>query len=64
MAKEYKDNSLRLAATAVSATLIIAFGGALVVRSAVGVVLIMLLEAAVLIGTGLLLRKMPSDRGH
>ena len=64
MVREDKDKSLKLAAASVSATLIVGLGGALIVRTPLGVVLIVTLEAVILIGTGLILRKLPSDKGH
>jgi hypothetical protein len=64
MVKEEKDKSLKLAGAAVTATLVIGLGGALLVRSAVGLIILVSLEAAILIGAGLLLKNMPSDKGH
>jgi hypothetical protein len=64
MYKEDKDKSLRIAAAAVTATLILGLGGALVVHTALGLIILVAFEAAILIGTGLLLRHLSSDKGH
>ena len=57
MAKYKKDRSLRLAAATVSFSILIAVGGAVFVRSAAALVVMLSLEALLLIGAGIILGK-------
>jgi hypothetical protein len=57
MAQEQKDNSLKIAAAAVTATFVVAGLGAIFARTPFELVAIVSIEAIILIGTGLILNR-------
>lgn len=59
-----KDKSLRLAAAAVSITLMLGLSGVLWVKSGVALAVLIGLQAVLLIGTGVILGRTSKDKGH
>ncbi|MBA3757911.1 hypothetical protein H0X09_03575 [Candidatus Saccharibacteria bacterium] len=59
-----KDKTLKLAAATVTAIFAVGLGGALIVESALGLIILVSLEAVLLIGAGIVLNRMSKDKGH